>query len=59
MDPTTLNMRTDEEYIQSLKPNSAVVVVHNGGNIVNVPRLKRIRPDLVFIEDNCEGFLGE
>lgn len=58
MNAETLNMRVDESYIRSLKPNSAVVVVHNVGNIVNVPRLQRIRPDLVFVEDNCEGFLG-
>jgi perosamine synthetase len=58
MDPTTLNMRSDEDYIQSLEPNSAVMIVHNIGNIVNVPRLKRMRPDIIFIEDNCEGLFG-
>jgi perosamine synthetase len=58
MDPTTLNMRTDEDYIQSLDSNSAVMIVHNIGNIVNVPRLKRLRPDIIFIEDNCEGLFG-
>jgi perosamine synthetase len=57
INPSTLNMREDEEYIRSLEPNSAVVVVHNVGNVVNVPRLKRIRPDLVFVEDNCEAFM--
>lgn len=59
MDPKTLNMRTDEEYIRSLDSHSAVMVVHNVGNIVNVPRLKRLRPDIVFIEDNCEGLFGK
>lgn len=57
MNPTTLNMCEDEDYIRSLEPNSAVVVVHNVGNIVNVPRLQRLRPDLVFVEDCCEAFL--
>jgi perosamine synthetase len=57
-DPNTLNMRTDEAYIMTLKQNSAVMVVHNIGNIINVPRLKRLRPDLVFVEDNCEGLFG-
>lgn len=57
MDPTTLNMCVDEEYIRNLEPNSAVVVVHNVGNVVNVPRLKRLRPDIVFVEDVCEAFL--
>lgn len=58
MNEETLNMNTDEEYILSLDKNSAVVIVHNLGNVVNVPRLKRIRPDLVFIEDACEAFGG-
>ena len=57
MDPHTLNMCEDEDYIRSLEPNSAVVVVHNVGNIVNVPRLQRLRPDLIFVEDCCEAFL--
>ena len=58
MDTDTWNMATDEDYILSLERNAAVLIVHNLGNIINVPRLKRIRPDLVFIEDNCEGFTG-
>jgi dTDP-4-amino-4,6-dideoxygalactose transaminase len=55
----TLNIETSEEYIKSLDTNSCVLIVHNLGNIVNVPRLKRIRPDLIFIEDNCEGLFGK
>ena len=58
IDLNTANMCIDEEYINSLDENSAVVVVHNVGNIINVPRLKRIRPDLIFVEDNCEGLFG-
>lgn len=58
MDPLTLNMETSEEYIRSLDPGACVAVVHNMGNIINVPRLQRLRPDLVFIEDNCEGLFG-
>jgi perosamine synthetase len=58
-DRETLNIDTSEEYIKSLDSNSAVLIVHNLGNIVNVPRLKRIRPDIIFIEDNCEGFFGK
>lgn len=56
-DPATLNMCVDEDYIRSLEPNSAVVIVHNVGNVINVPRLQRLRPDIVFIEDCCEAFL--
>lgn len=56
---STLNIDTSEDYIRSLESNACVVVVHNLGNIVNVPRLQRLRPDLVFLEDNCEGLFGK
>jgi ribosomal protein S18 acetylase RimI-like enzyme len=42
-----------------LKPNSCIFVVHNLGNIVNVDRINRIRPDIILIEDNCEGIFGK
>jgi perosamine synthetase len=59
MDLDTWNINTDEEYIKTLEQNTAVLIVHNLGNIVNVTRLKQIRPDLIFVEDNCEGLFGE
>ena len=59
LDTNTLNINTSEEYIKSLDTNSAICIVHNLGNIINVPRLKRLRPDLIFIEDNCEGLFGK
>ena len=59
MNINTWNIETDEQYIQTLSENSAVLIVHNLGNIINVPRLKLIRPDLIFIEDNCEGLFGK
>jgi perosamine synthetase len=59
MDIDTWNINTDFEYIKMLDQNAAVLIVHNLGNIINVPRLKRIRPDIIFIEDNCEGFTGK
>lgn len=37
---------------------TGVLIVHNVGGIVNVPRLSREFPHHTFIEDNCEGFLG-
>jgi len=40
-------------------PRAAVLIVHNIGNIINVPELQRQYPNTVFVEDNCEGFLGE
>jgi perosamine synthetase len=58
-DNTTLNIDTSEEYINSLEKNSCVLIVHNLGNIVNVVRLKRLRPDIIFVEDNCEGIFGK
>lgn len=59
MNLDTWNICTDEEYIKTLDKNAAVLIVHNLGNIVNVPKLKRIRPDLIFVEDNCEGLFGK
>jgi perosamine synthetase len=59
MNINTWNIDINEEYILSLYKNSAVLIVHNIGNIINVQRLKKIRPDLVFIEDNCEGLFGK
>jgi perosamine synthetase len=59
MDINTWNICVNENYIKTLDTNSAVLIVHNLGNIINVPRLKRIRPDLIFVEDNCEGFTGK
>jgi len=59
MDLDTWNINTDEEYIKSLDNNSAMLIVHNLGNIINVPRLKHLRPDIIFVEDNCEGLFGK
>ena len=58
-DSDTMNIDTEESYIMTLQKNAVVVVVHNLGHIVNVPRLARLRPDLIFIEDNCEGVFGK
>lgn len=58
MDNNTWNINDGDDYIKTLDANAAVLIVHNLGNIVNVPRLKRTRPDLIFIEDNCEGMFG-
>jgi len=40
-------------------PNTDVLIVHNMGNIINVPTLQRNYPNINFVEDNCEGFLGK
>jgi perosamine synthetase len=39
--------------------DTAILITHNIGNIVNVLTLKKTYPDYIFLEDNCEGFLGE
>ena len=59
IDEETWNMKEDEEFILSLDKNAALLVVHNLGNIVNVPRIKFLRPDLIIVEDNCEGIFGK
>jgi len=59
MDLETWNISTNENYIMSLDKDAAVLIVHNLGNIVNVIRLKNLRPDLIFLEDNCEGLFGQ
>jgi len=58
VDPHTLNMPEDAEFLQSLDRDAALVVVHNVGNVVHVPRLRALRPDLIVVEDNCEGLFG-
>lgn len=40
-------------------PDAAVLIVHNIGNIINVPNLQLKYPNTLFLEDNCEGFLGQ
>lgn len=40
-------------------PEASVLIVHNIGNIINVPELKKQFPNTTFVEDNCEGFLGK
>lgn len=39
--------------------NTIFLIVHNVGNPVNVPVLKRKYPKSIFIEDNCEGIFGK
>ena len=58
-DENTLNFNTDTDYLNTLEKDSAIVIVHNTGNVINILELKKIRPDIIFIEDNCEGFTGK
>ena len=38
---------------------TALLCVHNVGNIINVPRLLRKFPKLTIVGDNCEGLFGK
>jgi perosamine synthetase len=38
---------------------TAILIVHNLGGIINVPKLKRELPNYEIIEDNCEGLFGK
>jgi perosamine synthetase len=59
MNKNTMNIETSEQYLNTLEKNSCIFIVHNLGNVINVPRIKRIRPDIIIIEDNCEGIFGK
>ena len=59
MNNDTLNIDTSDEYLMSLDKNACIVIVHNLGNIINVPKIQRLRSDLIIIEDNCEGLFGK
>lgn len=46
--------------INNIKDEDAIfLVVHNLGNIINVPKLKEKYKKLIFVEDNCEGLFGK
>lgn len=47
------------DAVIKLHPSAAVLIVHNVGNVINVPELQRQYPSTSFVEDNCEGFLGK
>ncbi len=58
--PLDANINTWNLDTTLLQPtDKAVLIVHNVGNIVNVPRLQTQFPNTIFLEDNCEGFLGK
>jgi len=60
IDSNLLTWNFDETKISKLlDEKTAILVVHNVGNIINVPKLKRQFPETIIIEDNCEGFLGK
>jgi perosamine synthetase len=58
VDLDTWNIDIDK-IADKLDENTAILIVHNIGNIINVPELKQRFPDTIIMEDNCEGFLGK
>ena len=59
VNPYTLNLAPSESQLNDIPPDSCLLVVHNVGSIVNVDEVHKIRPDIIILEDNCEGFLGK
>ncbi len=53
----TWNLNTDK--IGKYGKDTALLAVHNLGNIINIPVLQRLHPDLIIVEDNCEGVFGK
>jgi perosamine synthetase len=47
------------DYYLTRGEKEAILVVHNIGNIINVPAIKEKYPKAIIVEDNCEGFLGK
>ncbi|MFM7218553.1 MAG: DegT/DnrJ/EryC1/StrS family aminotransferase [Bacteroidota bacterium] len=56
-DIDTWNM--DAELIGSAAKDTALLVVHNLGNIFHVPAIQERYPDLLVVEDACEGLFGK
>lgn len=56
IDEDTWNL--DLKYLDKIEKNSALLIVHNLGNILPINEIKILRPDIIIVEDNCEGFIG-
>jgi perosamine synthetase len=53
----TWNIDLESLTSTKLKPNDAILIVHNLGNTYNIPKLKREVKNII-VEDNCEGLGG-
>ena len=49
----------DLNQLDSLEYGSCLVIVHNVGNIIDTDYIHKKRPDLILVEDNCEGLFGK
>jgi perosamine synthetase len=59
VDEKTWNMSCNEEYLSTLEKDSCILICHNVGGIINVDKIKQLRPDIILLEDNCEGVFGK
>lgn len=59
IDDKTWNMDTSEDYLNTFEKNSCILICHNLGGVINVERIKQLRPDIILLEDNCEGVFGK
>ena len=57
IDKNTWNI--DLNYIDKMEKKSCILIVHNLGNIIPIHLIKSRRPDIIIVEDNCEGFMGK
>lgn len=60
LDTWNIDLQCLQEELKKHDPeDTAILVVHNVGGIVNVPEMKNNFPDFEIIEDNCEGLFGK
>jgi|688.fasta_scaffold09489_18 perosamine synthetase len=59
--PIDSDINTWNFDLNLIDPNEddALLVVHNLGNIINVPELQKKFENTIIVEDNCEGLLGK
>ena len=58
-DLETWNVDLNElDYAINTNHDAAILIVHNIGNMLNIPALKRKYPNRIFIEDACEALFG-
>jgi len=61
-DPHTWNVDLqllEKEAQRHTPQDTAILLVHNLGNIININEVKKRCPKFVILEDNCEGFGGK
>lgn len=55
-----IDLSSLEEELKTRNPEeTAILIVHNVGGIVNTIKIKEKFPDFEIIEDNCEGLFGK